>query len=706
MMHPTHLHLGICSLLAVLLLASACGDDAPTSDTVVADTVVDDTDDTAVDDSVVPPDTAITWECALEADGTADFLQQLGCRADFDVLASEPLDASIPGARSLKTVIDRVDGDALYFQNTKTYAIHWEFASNHLSGQGLPPVGDLFGFNQTEYSSPSRRFILGALTWYAEPGVWVYEISPYDTASAEMITTAYDAIQANTYVGADLLFHPTSQAVTEVAKSLPARVKLLTTEDLFAGITYQPLNLATSTGKLRFVRSADLTEGFLDFRDLVVLDNVPNDIGVVAGIITAALQTPLSHINVLSQNRGTPNMALLGALDDATLRALDGKWVELTVGAFDWQIREVTQAEAEAWWDANRPPAVAVPDINASVTDLRDIEAVLDVGDQTLGEALSAAIPAFGGKAAHYSALRRVTYASDDALLPVPKAFGIPIYYYLQHMQENGLDTQVTEMLADETFRGDATLRATRLNGLRDAIKGAPINADFLAAVTAKLNADYPATRVRFRSSTNAEDLDGFTGAGLYTSKSGDPSDPDRPVDEAIKKVWASIWNYKAYDERSYRNIDHTRVGMALLVHRSFPDEEANGVAITGNLFDAQQLEPAFIINVQKGEASVVLPDPGITTDYLIYYYYNAGQPAVFLAHSNLVADGTTVLTNAQTFQLGRALDAIHSYFFSTYGGRPGAFYGMDVEFKFDGEPGEEPALFVKQARPHPGWGL
>jgi hypothetical protein len=29
----------------------------------------------------------------------------------------------------------------------------------------------------------------------------------------------------------------------------------------------------------------------------------------------------------------------------------------------------------------------------------------------------------------------------------------------------------------------------------------------------------------------------------------------------------------------------------------------------------------------------------------------------------------------------------------------------MDVEFKFDGEAGEEPTLQVKQARPHPGRG-
>jgi hypothetical protein len=145
------------------------------------------------------------------------------------------------------------------------------------------------------------------------------------------------------------------------------------------------------------------------------------------------------------------------------------------------------------------------------------------------------------------------------------------------------------------------------------------------------------------------------------------------------------------------------QVGMALLVHRSFPDEEANGVAITANIFDTSGLEPAFYVNVQDGEESVVQPDAGVISDQFLYYYDQPGQPIVFIAHSNLIPDGETVLTNAQTYELGVALASIRDYFYPVYGIN-GGFYGMDTEFKFDGEPGEEPALFMKQARPYPGW--
>jgi pyruvate,water dikinase len=137
---------------------------------------------------------------------------------------------------------------------------------------------------------------------------------------------------------------------------------------------------------------------------------------------------------------------------------------------------------------------------------------------------------------------------------------------------------------------------------------------------------------------------------------------------------------------------------MAVLSHNSFADEEANGVAISANIFDTTGLEPGFYINVQKGDMSVVLPDPGVVSDQIIYYYDSPGQPVVYLAHSNLVPPGETVLTNVELNELGRALAAIRAYFLPVYGST-GGFYGMDTEFKFD-----EGQLWMKQARPYPGW--
>ena len=71
---------------------------------------------------------------------TPDSLGHIGCRADFLALASDPLDTSLPGAQSGKVVMDQLDNNALYFQNSKKYQIHYQFASTHLSGNGKPIV--------------------------------------------------------------------------------------------------------------------------------------------------------------------------------------------------------------------------------------------------------------------------------------------------------------------------------------------------------------------------------------------------------------------------------------------------------------------------------------------------------------------------------------------------------------------------------------
>jgi len=683
-------------LLAACLIIAACSDDPAAA--------ADDTE----------PTVARPVACVHSGDEEPDSLPRIGCMADFQALASEPADASIPGARSVKTVIDRVDGSELHFQNSVLYPIHHDFVSAHLSGQGLPPVGPLSQFNATEYYSPDRRFLLGALTNYEGPKVWAYEISPYDTASAEMITTAYDAVSANLFSGAELVFVPSSVAVANVAKELPARVKVMSRDTLYAGVDYQPLNIAKSVGRLVFTTAKQAEVGPLYFRDLVVLDSVPNDIGVVAGIITGQFQTPLSHINVLSKNRGTPNMALRNAQENKQLKALEGKWVELAVGPFEWTIKEVSEADAQAWWQTNKPAAVAVPAMNVTMTTLTDMKDLLQLDPSdpqgTIGAALKKAIPAFGGKASHYAAFhwmnldkdgKPVLHADGRAIVPVPKAFAIPLSYYRQFMSKAGFDKDVATLIADPKMGSDPVYRDGKLEALRDAIKAAAIDPDLLAAVLAKLKKDYPGVRMRFRSSTNAEDLDGFTGAGLYTSKSGDPSDPDKPVDLAIKQVWASIFTSRAWQERAYRSIPHDAVGMAILVHRSFPDEEANGVALTFNPFDIQGAEPGYFINVQVGEESVVKPEPGVTTDSFIYLYAYPNQPQVFISHSSLVPAGQTVLTTAQTHRLAAALTRIHQWFQPLYGANKP--YAMDVEFKFDGEPGELPPLFVKQCRPFGG---
>src|SRR5690606_10182084 len=199
------------------------------------------------------------WECVLgdapevEKDAGAstatvdapDYLPELGCLADFNRLASHT--AAGP---SVKVLIDRwapkapEDDYPVYFINSQRYGLHYDFASapKHLNvgpqGQ-LPAVGTLQDFNATEYTSPSRRFLLGALSYYGDSDTWVYELAPNDAASAELILTAWDLVEKHAWVGLQMKLHTTSDAIASEAKLLPEDVEAIPTSELI-NQTYQP----------------------------------------------------------------------------------------------------------------------------------------------------------------------------------------------------------------------------------------------------------------------------------------------------------------------------------------------------------------------------------------------------------------------------------------------------------------------------------
>lgn len=677
-------HLGL--VVALALGLARCTDDAPTAPATDA------------------PVTLVEGACQV-ADPTMgpDSLRRVQCAADFNALASAPLDTTLPGARSVKVVYDRTTGN-LYFQHSQRYPIHYRFVSSHLSGNGMPVVPSLSVFNTTEYFSPDRRFILAAVTHYEGPGVWALEFSPYDTAPAAMISTLYEAVRGAAFFGPALAVHPTSDAAAVTARSLPAGTRLVTTDQIYARTEYQPLTIATSFGRLRFSTANELSTRFLSAEDIVVLDEAPNDISVVQGLITETFQTPLSHINVLSQNRRTPNMGLRGAMTNARLRALEGRVVQLAVTADAWTVREATQAEAEAYWAEHRPEAVTLPPLDLSAQAVVDVEAVTPepTGAQTLRGNLIESTRAYGGKSAQYSVLARTPG------VPMRPAFAVPVYFYDRFMRDNGLYDRLAALQADERFRTDSAYRAGRLGEFHDAMMAGAVDEALQAQLREKIRTGFPDGPLRFRTSTNSEDLDGFPCAGCYESHTGDPANWGNLLN-AIRETYASAWSYRTYEERSYYGVDHRSVGMGLLVHYNFPEEDANGVAVTANPFDESGLDPALYVNVQfGGEVEVVHPRPGVTSDQFLHYFSQPGQPVTYLARSNLVPAGFTVLTPTQVHELGTALTAIHQRFSAAYGPAAGntGWYAMDVEFKFDRGGTAEPArLVIKQARPYPGRG-
>lgn len=610
--------------------------------------------------------------------GTFDYSGDIPNAATWEALAATPGRETFAHTDVVKVIIDLEDNWRPYFLQSGRWEIHYFFAARFLDRPGHP-IESHEAFNQREYRQQDRRFILGTLVHYRDSDVWAYELVAGDVLDIPRTARAFEAVRQRFFLPDRLRYRPVpAQQEAHVADLRQLGVPVVTTQEIFGSMRYQPLNPGDAYGYLRFVHGPP-NAASIRRNDIVVLDNVPLDLPVCSGVITTEFQTPLSHVNVLAVNRGTPNMALRAAMENDRLHPLEGHLVHLHVGPQDWTIEPATQELAERAWESRRPRSNFSPPLD-----------VHDVGLPGLDSLRAGDVPRVGAKAAQLGELGSIRPA-----VPIPRGFALPFHAYLDHLHRNGIDRDITAMLADAGFQRDPADRERRLEALRARIASAPVDPALLTALRARITQMFPHTRVRFRSSTNAEDLPGFNGAGLYRSVIA-PLDPtEAGIADALRAVWSSVWGFQAYEERQYFRMDPARVAMAVLVQESIDDDRVNGVAITANPFNAGR--PALFINAQLAGAeggSVTSAQGDDVPEQILYYTYGGDHEYERLSRSSRLHDGETVLGDNEVFQLSGALRAIHQHF---VGGTYDSDHAMDVEFVLAGPTRR---LVIVQARP------
>ena len=621
------------------------------------------------------------YTCAWNGIDTVSFFDSISCPEEFEVLAGPPLMQTLSNERSVKVVYEIATGRT-YFISSSVYPIHYDFCREVL---GYPRSHT--EFNDEQYTGSSLRlYYLATVSYFRDSDVFTLQFFADDRVEAAGIAVTYAAVSGLTCFGGELKFLASSTSLAEKAAQVPG-LPVITNDELYGEQNFQALNVAETYGYLRRVSIDDVESSHFGRHDIPVVNGVPISMPVVAGIVTTAFQTPLSHINVLSHNRGTPNMALKNAWSDSTFTKLWDKLVYFVVRADTFLLLQAEIDSAEAYWKSREPQL----GITLSCDDSTS-------GVYTLDELVFSSARMVGAKAANVAVLSRI--AVDDGVLPVPEGgFAIPFYYYRRHMKSSGAAALLEKLLADQSFQTDIGYRDRMLGNLREKITDAPLDADLAEMVFDTIRALGDFREIRFRSSTNVEDIEGFNGAGLYDSYTAKLDDGIEAVEDAVRKVYASLWTLRGFEERDYFRIDHTTCAMGILVHRAFPDEQANGVAVTANIF--QPYVPAFTINVQIMGISVVRPPTGFRSDQLLVYTLWPDwleQPSIeYLTYSN-VNFGEPVLSRDEVLQLAGCLNRIKNTFLILYDVWDEYRFGMDVEFKFDGP---DRKLYIKQARPY-----
>lgn len=548
----------------------------------------------------------------------------------------------------------RVIDDRLYSDHFYELAVHREQRSFGIgtivrlpARTGDTPREQLWGF-ELEYGDDVDREAL-------ERFFTILKDSLPDEIAEQLQFIARSPTQTQLIASLRANKHPLAEQLTSYAElAIPGEIEV-----------YNPGLIA---GRLRKLPSEPdraaklLTAG--DPRAIWIMPTVPDELPAAAGLLTATPQTPLAHVNLLARNRGIPNVYVGGVLDDPHFDQLSRIHAPVVVLAgLDGSLTiEPISEEAYARWlglTAQQRPKMEpldpttlpyVIDLEAEpptrVPELRRM-----VGGKTAGFVFlhAAGVPmperplAITTRAyhEHLAELRPVIAAALDD----PEFFADARVRYLMLEGRKSFDERFAGH-SDQTWveaftaahpksasKKDPFAQLLARGGIKKAIRERPIDPDARAAIDKALRAHFghfAATQgLRFRSSSTVEDIEGFSGAGLYDSNTGfldpaaqaDETNRDKSVDWAVRRTWASYWSWEAFEERNLERIDHLAGDMAVLVHARFEDEREHSNAVLTLTLDISDDRPGDLqaapgprasleVDVQAGALSVTNPPP------------------------------------------------------------------------------------------------
>lgn len=438
------------------------------------------------------------------------------------------------------------------------------------------------------------------------------------------------------------------------------------------------LNHGDAAGVLKHITKEE-DVFLLNQNEIGLFSFLPERIPPIAAIITLVPQTPLSHTNLLAKNRNTPNLYVTGIDAYPGLKDMIGKIVRVEAIRNHIDIREITPEQFDSFKKKKRKLNLKIPDPEIKIKSVIPLQN--DFKNLLKPEYI-------GAKAANYAVLRELF---PDNVKP---AFAIGFYYYFETIK--GETSDLIKSFLSDVKRNDNEKRNSYLKQIRTSIQNSSLSSSFKNKLGLLIKNHFKNKRIRLRSSTNCEDLPDFNGAGLYESKGYETSEDFSVLEKKILKVYASLWSERAYLEREYYGIDHEKSAMSILIHESFKDETANGVALTVPLPDGSF---DIFVNVQTGEESVTNPSGDHTPESFILSGSNYKMERIYTRSDiqNIFIENKE--NNSVSKELALATVKIHNRLISNLykTGINGAF-GTDIEFKIMKEGGRS-KLYIKQAR-------
>lgn len=570
----------------------------------------------------------------------------------------------------LKFAILTSDPTRVYYADGYRYMFHHDFVAARVE----PFLGIAADeFDRISQYNTNRQILLGTLLFPDGVGYGIQFVSQ-DPLPRELVRDMFKLVEStvvSVLPGRSPRYIPTyeqqSAAQADFEFFSTNGITLSSAADWVSA--NQCYSVGWALGTLKSFAASNVVAAYADGRltpdDILLVDAIPAELPHVAGLLTMTPTTANSHVAILAQSYGVPFGYPADAAERARILQLTNREVALQVGPlYDQSIGPILVLPVD-------PPLD--PTSRAELFSIKPPARIAYAPRQRRGsyvEPVDALTPAeikyYGGKASNYGLLRRVI--PSNSLPAVAISFDLWEDFMAQTFAGTStLGLDISNRLSRFSYPPNVTAFRTELGAIRSLIRNSTIfTPEQEHTITNALRVFNRTRNIRFRSSTNVEDSDSFSGAGLYDSFSGcladdqdgdavgpsacDPTETDeRGVFRAIRRVFASFYNENAALERLRLGVKEHEVGMAILVHHSTPDEIelANGVATGTWEKPSWSPVPRFDgrLVLQSGAASVANPDGSGNPEEIAVSQFQGSPPGLFqIKGSSLLRLGEYVM--------------------------------------------------------------
>ncbi|MGW7353955.1 PEP/pyruvate-binding domain-containing protein [Streptomyces sp. NPDC054784] len=621
------------------------------------------------------------------------------------------LSGVLAGHPYVKVVVDRAEGD-WHVLDAAAHPFHVNYIATRVLGMELAELdAGLDAFNASVYADPDRRFLLGVLSLHSgedadgrERPFLVLETTEADTMHGALLEFFHGFVRDRVDARLPLLLKPANHVQEEELAAVSEQsVPRVLGHELFGTRTRTALNTGEAVGRLRryaTVEEYEAAAGGLGWSDIVAMPCLPDDVQRVAGFVNTAPITPLSHTNVLASGWGIPN-AIVQDLDQLAERhGLDGAWVRYRVREDDITLERLDEdpgLRAPAWHQQRirlEPPLLEDAPVlslhrlrtadrdryGTKAANLGELHHVLDSRTADLTAFYGRPRPPRENLRPHLAARLGLTAPSAAELRAAASSFvagtveapeGVALPFSLQHRfltSFPALQQGIGKLKMALELDALDVLDALCLQ-LQHLIRHAPMPESVAGEITRALPDQLAAgERLVVRSSSNAEDLPGFSAAGVYDSVT-----TVRGTDElldAVRQVWASLVSPRSVRLRHQVGISLDDTYMGVIVQEYVP-AALGGVLVTCNPTRREDFRNVYL-NCSPGSPEQVVEGTVLPQQYL-YNTVEGGGRTVALGSW---PEGLSAGTRAQLADLSLTGRLLQSHF-----GAPEVDAPLDIEW-------------------------